>query len=196
MLIVIIVMLQDGWPRAWLLLVLSRDVWSRWVFTIRNNFHLIDVKIISRWATLLVSLSLSQSLSLTMEPESSQPRSWCRLSRRTSTWDQAESWRTSSWRTPSSSSPPPMVTLDVRSSPGSSPRPWSSKMKITKFEEQQQPYFKFSLVFTVHNLVLRNVSFDTCGHSFCWPTSVLSWRQILVFIIFKSFQKTRVNFPM
>merc|ERR1719175_433778 len=77
---------------------------------------------------LLEWLSLYQSLFLTTELVPRAPRSSCRLSRRTSTSDQAASSRTSSSKILFSYSLPPMVISVVKSSLGSSRRTSSFKL--------------------------------------------------------------------
>merc|ERR1712131_524220 len=104
----VLLMLQDGLLSLLSQLVLSRDA-------------------LFRCHTLLEWLSLYQSLFLTTELVPRAPRSSCRLSRRTSTSDQASS-RTSSSKILFSNSLPPMVISVVKSSHGSSPRPSSFKL--------------------------------------------------------------------
>ena len=65
-----------------------------------------------RFPTPLVLRSPSPSLCLITAQATRASRSWWRLSRRTSTSDLAALSRTSSWRTPSSSSPPPTGTSE------------------------------------------------------------------------------------
>merc|ERR1712198_24546 len=105
----VLLMLQDGLLSLLSQLVLSRDA-------------------LFRCHTLLEWLSLYQSLFLTTELVPRAPRSSCRLSRRTSTSDQAASSRTSSSKILFSNSLPPMVISVVKSSLGSSPSPSSFKL--------------------------------------------------------------------
>ena len=65
-----------------------------------------------RFPTPSVLRSRSQSPCLITAQAPRASRSWWRLSRRTSTSDLAALSRTSSWRTPSSSSPPPTDTSE------------------------------------------------------------------------------------
>ena len=93
-----------------------------------NRVQSLDYIFFFRCHTLLEWLSLYQSLFLTTELVPRAPRSSCRLSRRTSTSDQAASSRTSSSKILFSNSLPPMVISVVKSSLGSSPRPSSFKL--------------------------------------------------------------------